>query len=45
MVGGPQWPLLLIRAYLKLPFIWSLFGKQFLITATKGDLLARDRVG
>ena len=45
MVGGPQWPLFLIRTYLKLPFIWSLFGKQFLITATKGDLLARDRVG
>lgn len=30
----PQWPWL-IRCYLKMPFVWRIFGKQFLIVSTK----------
>jgi SAM-dependent methyltransferase len=35
MVGGSQPPLWKIRLYLKLPFTWKLFGKQFLLVAQK----------
>lgn len=30
----------LISLYLKLPFLWRFFGKQFLVVATKGDARA-----
>jgi len=33
MVGSPRVPMLAIRAYLKLPLLWWLFGRQFLIVA------------
>jgi len=35
MVGGAQPPLWQIRLYLKLPFVWKFFGKQFLLIARK----------
>ena len=35
MAGGPQYPLFLVRAYLRLPLAWRLFGKQFLVVARK----------
>jgi SAM-dependent methyltransferase len=31
MVGGPRYPLAFLRAYLRLPFAWRVFGKQFLL--------------
>lgn len=33
MARGPQPPLALVRAYLKLPFLWPAAGKQFLVVA------------
>lgn len=35
MSGKPPPPLPLVKLYLKLPFLWPFFGKQFLIIATK----------
>ena len=35
MVNGPHYPLFFLRAYLRLPFAWRLFGKQFLVVATR----------
>lgn len=35
MAVGPQYPLLFLKLYLKLPLAWRLFGKQFLIVASK----------
>lgn len=35
MVNAPQFPVILIRIYLRLPMFWPLFGKQFLIVAKK----------
>jgi SAM-dependent methyltransferase len=35
MVNAPQYPVALIRLYLKLPILWRVFGKQFLIVAVK----------
>ena len=35
MAGGPKYPLFLVRAYLRLPFAWNVFGKQFLVIAQK----------
>jgi SAM-dependent methyltransferase len=35
MVGGSQPPLWQIQLYLKLPFVWKLLGKQFLLVAEK----------
>jgi len=35
MSQGPQYPLFLFRLYLKLPFAWRLFGRQFLVVAKK----------
>jgi SAM-dependent methyltransferase len=35
MSHGGQTPLWMLRLYLKLPFAWPLFGKQFLIVARK----------
>lgn len=35
MVGGPNYPLPLLRLYLALPVVWPLFGRQFLVVAEK----------
>ena len=35
MTGGTPSSDTLIRAYLKFPFLWNLFGKQFLVVAEK----------
>ncbi len=35
MSGGKNPPLLAVSAYLRMPFIWKFFGKQFLIVARK----------
>jgi SAM-dependent methyltransferase len=35
MASGPRYPVALLRAYLKLPFAWRWFGKQFLVVATR----------
>ena len=35
MASGPQYPVALLRAYLKLPVIWRFFGKQFLVVGTR----------
>jgi SAM-dependent methyltransferase len=35
MSAGPQYPMLFLRLYLRLPLIWRLFGRQFLVIATK----------
>ena len=35
MVGAPRYPSVLLRLYLKLPVLWRLFGKQFLVVAEK----------
>lgn len=35
MASGPRYPLIFLRAYLKLSFAWKLFGKQFLVVAKK----------
>jgi SAM-dependent methyltransferase len=35
MSGRGQPPLVLVKLYLKLPFVWKLFGKQFLVLGRK----------
>ncbi|NJK90624.1 MAG: class I SAM-dependent methyltransferase [Blastochloris sp.] len=35
MVGGPQYPLIFVRLYLMFPFLWRIFGKQFLLVVRK----------
>jgi len=35
MDNGPQYPLLFLRVYLRLPLAWKIFGKQFLLVAGK----------
>lgn len=35
MVNAPEYPLALLRAYLALPGLWPLFGKQFLVVAER----------
>jgi SAM-dependent methyltransferase len=35
MSNGGEYPIWMLRAYLSLPFAWSIFGKQFLIVAEK----------
>ena len=35
MVNGAHYPLLFLRAYLRLPIAWRLFGKQFLVVAAR----------
>jgi SAM-dependent methyltransferase len=35
MAGGPAYPLALVRLYLRLPWLWPLRGRQFLVVATK----------
>jgi SAM-dependent methyltransferase len=35
MANGPEYPLLFLKVYLKVPLAWRLFGKQFLVVAAK----------
>jgi SAM-dependent methyltransferase len=35
MSQGPRYPLVGLRLYLRLPFLWKVFGKQFLLVAVK----------
>ena len=35
LAEAPQYPLFLVRAYLRLPLAWHFFGKQFLVIARK----------
>ena len=35
MASGPRYPVAFLRAYLKLPFAWAIFGKQFLVVASR----------
>jgi len=35
MASGPRYPVAFLRAYLKLPLAWSIFGKQFLVIARR----------
>jgi len=35
MVGGPQYPLWMVAAYVRFPFLWRLRGQQFLVVARK----------
>jgi SAM-dependent methyltransferase len=35
MASGRQYPLSLLRAYLRMPFAWRFFGKQFLVVAAR----------
>lgn len=35
MAAGPEYPLLFLRAYLRLRPAWKFFGRQFLLVATK----------
>ena len=35
MASGPKWPLIFLRAYLKLSWAWKFFGKQFLVVARR----------
>lgn len=34
-VDQPAWPMSFVRLYLSLPFVWPVFGKQFLVVAAK----------
>ena len=35
MVGGPKYPLLFLRLYLKIPLLWWIKGRQFLVIASR----------
>jgi SAM-dependent methyltransferase len=35
MSTGPRYPVAFLRAYLKLPLAWRIFGKQFLVVGTR----------
>lgn len=35
---GPRYPLWMLKAYLKVPFAWNLFGVQFLVVGKKPSL-------
>jgi len=35
MAGGPQFPLWMVAAYVRLPLLWRFCGKQFLVVARK----------
>lgn len=35
MVGGPRYPLAFLKLYLKLPWLWWIKGRQFLVIARK----------
>jgi SAM-dependent methyltransferase len=34
-IDQPAWPMAFVRLYLRLPFAWRIFGKQFLVVAAK----------
>jgi hypothetical protein len=36
MSGNRETPLAFVRAYLRMPFAWPLFGRQFLVVARRG---------
>lgn len=38
MAQGPQYPTFFVAAYLRLPFVWRIFGKQFLIVGKKTEV-------
>lgn len=38
MVNGPQYPAFFLAVYLRIPFVWRIFGKQFLVLAKKESL-------
>lgn len=40
LVDAPQYPLFLLRVYLRLPLAWRFFGRQFLVVARKADSAA-----
>jgi len=35
ILNGPDYPLIFLRAYLRLPFVWPVFGHQYLVVAKK----------
>jgi SAM-dependent methyltransferase len=35
MSYGPRYPLICLRAYLRLPLLWKFFGRQYLVVAVK----------
>ena len=35
MATGPRYPICVLKTYLRLPLLWRLFGKQFLVVARK----------
>jgi SAM-dependent methyltransferase len=37
MSSGPHYPLALLRLYLRLPLLWRVFGRQFLVVAVKAN--------
>jgi SAM-dependent methyltransferase len=37
MSTGPQYPVQLLRAYLKTPFLWRIFGRQFLVVGSRTE--------
>lgn len=38
MSEGLQYPTFFVAAYLRLPLVWRIFGKQFLVIGKKGDV-------
>jgi SAM-dependent methyltransferase len=42
MVNAPRYPTYFLSAYLKLPLLWRLFGRQFLIIAAKAGVTEGD---
>jgi SAM-dependent methyltransferase len=37
MSEGRQYPLWMVRAYLRMPFLWPMLGRQFLVVARRAD--------
>jgi SAM-dependent methyltransferase len=35
LIGSPDYPLWILKVYLKFPFLWRMGGKQFLVVARK----------
>jgi hypothetical protein len=35
LIGGPEYPLWILKVYLKFPILWQIAGKQFLVVARK----------
>ena len=44
MSTGSRPPLFFLKMYLKMPFFWPLFGKQFLVVGKKGGHLPNDKL-